>query len=471
MEKKGKVLFIVHDVYQDDNYLPIGIGYLVAVLKREGVDVKVCSQDIFHYSNEEMANLFLKNESYDLIGIGFLAARFKETILDLCETVNKYKKDAWLVLGGHGPSPIAEYVLEKTKADVVTIGEAEETIIELLKSKLSGGSLSQVKGIAYKTKDGIFVNERRKPIMDLDSLPLPEWSLFPIEKYINSFQFFGASKDDKTIEILTSRGCFNRCNFCYRMEWGIRFRSVGNVIKEIKFLKEKYGTNCFLMYDELFNFPKKRIFDFYEALKKNNLKIKFSCNARVDVFDEESAVCLKESGCVFLNFGFESSDQNVLNLMKKNTTVEQNIRALEIAKKVGIGIGLNFIWGNKGDTEESLKNNVKLIKQYNTYDQIRTIRPVTPYPGCELYYEAIEKGLLSGPEDFFEKFKNSDLFTVNFTDIPEEKFYKILFEANKELIIDHFMHTTKDMLAADKLIQDFHDLYFKGETGFRGARH
>ena len=134
-------------------------------------------------------------------------------------------------------------------------------------------------------------------------------------------------------------------------------------------------------------------------------------------------------------------------------------------------MGLNFIWGNIGDTEESLKGNVELIKKYNTYDQIRTIRPVTPYPGCDLYYEAIQKGLLTGPEDFFDKFKNSDLFTVNFTDIPEEKFYKLLFEANKELIIDHFSHTTKDMEEGNRLIKDFYNLYFKRETNFRGARH
>jgi len=471
MNQRGKVLFIIHDVYQDDNYLPIGVGYLVAVLRKRGVDVKVCCQDIFHYSNEEMADLFLKNEEYDLIGIGFLAARFKETIIGLCETVNKYKKNAWLVLGGHGPSAIPEYVLEKTNADLVMIGEGEETIIELLQSKLSDGNLSKIKGIAFQSKEGIKINEIRKPVSDLDSLPFPDWSLFPVQKYIDSVQFFGAEKGDKTIEILTSRGCFNRCNFCYRMEWGIRFRTVDNVIKEIKLLQEQYGTNCFLMYDELFNFPKKRIFDFYQAVKKNDLKIKFSCNARVDVFDEEGAIWLKESGCRFLNFGFESSDQKVLDLMKKHTTVEQNIRAIEIAKKVGIGLGLNFIWGNIGDTEKSLWCNVELIKKYNTYDQVRTIRPVTPYPGCELYYEAIKRGLLSGPEDFFEKFKNSDLLTVNFTDIKDDKFYEMLFEANKELITDHFMHTTKDMNEASKLIQDFDNLYFKNKLDFRGARH
>lgn len=471
MNQKGKVLFIIHDVYQEDNDFPLGIGYLAAVLKKEGADVKVCCADLFHYSNQKLARLYLENENYDLICLGFLAARFRETILDLCQTINKFKKNAWLILGGHGPTAIPEYVLEKTKADIVALGEAEETMVELLKCKLEGGNLSQIKGIAYRSSDHIVINERREPIRDLDSLPFPEWPLFPMERYTTCLELFAMDKDDKVLGILTSRGCVNRCNFCYRMERGIRFRSIENVIEEMKILKNRYGVNYFMLQDELFIFSKKRVLDFYQGLKKNNLKIKFYCQARTDLFDEEIATCLKEIGCTFLNFGMESSDQNVLNLMRKNATVEQNIRAAEITRKVGIGLGLNFIWGNKGDTEQSLRNNVKFIKQYNTYDQIRTIRPVTPYPGSELYYEAIERGLLAGPEDFFNKFKNSDLLTVNFTDIPEEKFYKLLFEANKELIIDHFEHTTKDMREANKLINSFYNLYFKGEIKFRGARH
>ena len=467
---KGKVLLIIPDVYQDDNDFPLGIAYLAAVLKKHGAHVDVACQDVYHWSNEELAERFLKNNEYDLIGVGFLAARFKETIIPLAETINKYKKGAWFVLGGHGVSPIVEYVFDKTKADITTIGEAEETVVDLLDCKVNGKSLSRVKGIAYRNNKGIVFNERRGPVKDLDSIPFPEWSLFPMEKYTTCLNLYRADKDDKTMGILTSRGCFNRCNFCYRMEEGIRFRSIDNVIEEIKLLNQRYGITYFSMYDELFNFPKKRTIEFCKAIKDNNLKIKFSCSARVDVFDEETAVYLKEAGCTFLNFGFESSNQNVLDLMNKNITVEKNIKAAEIARKVGIGLGLNFIWGNKGDTKESLRGNVELIKRFNTYDQVRTIRPVTCYPGSPLYYEAIEKGLLKGPEDFFKKFKNSDLLTVNFTDIPEDEFYKLLFDANKELLRDHFEHTSQ-VKDADNLIQNFYNLYFKGKVNFRGARN
>lgn len=471
MSSNGKVLFIVHDVYQEDNHFPLGYAYMGAMLKRKGYHVEVCCQDVFHYTNEELAEKFLKNQHYDLIGVGFMAARFEETVLGLCETINKNKKDAWLVLGGPGASAIPEYVLKKTGADVAAVGEAEQTIVELLKCKIEGGDRSTVKGIAYRIGNEVIVNERRPVITDLDSIPFPDWSLFPMDKYTTCFKPFRATKKDKALGILTSRGCINRCSFCYRMEKGIRIRSIDNVIGEMVRLNSDYDVSYFYMNDELFVFSKKRVFEFKEALKRAKLKIRYSCSARVDVFDREIVNALKESGCVFVNFGMESSDQKVLDLMNKNTIVEENIKAAEITNSAGVGLGLNFIWGNKGDTEESLKNNVKLIKKYNLYDQLRTTRPVTPYPGSDLYYDAIEQGLLSGPEDFFKKFKNSDLSTVNFTDIPNDLFYKMLFEANKDLVIDHYMHTTKNMEEANRIIHDFYNLYFKGQTKFRGARH
>lgn len=471
MDLKGSnVLFIIHDLYQDDNHFPLGIGYLSAVLKNEGAHIDVYCMDIFHYSNNELSEM-LKVNSYDLICVGFLAARFKETVLDLCKVITTHKKSAWLILGGHGPSPIPEYILDKTQADVVVIGEGEDTLPEILKCKLVGGDLSKIHGIAFKDDGVLQTTGRRKPVHTLDSLPFPEWTLFPMEEYISCLKLFRYEPQDRCFGILTSRGCINRCNFCYRMEKGIRFRSIKNVIEEISILNERYGVNYFLMNDELFVYPKKRIFEFRDELQKTDIKIKFVCNARVDVFDKEVASCLKEAGCQFLNFGMESSDQNVLDLMHKNTSVEENIHAAEIAKTAKIGLGLNFIWGNLGDTEASLKNNAALIKKYTTYDYIRTIRPVTPYPGCDLYYYAIEKGLLKGPDDFFERFSNSDLMMVNFMEIPEKRVYELLFEVNKDLILDYYAHTSKDENAANKLIEEFRKLYFEGASTFRGARH
>ena len=469
--KKNKVLFIIHDVYQEDNQFPMGPAYLAAVLHKKGANVESYCMDVFHYTLDELAEHLQKNE-YDLIGVGFMAARFKETILDLCNVINKNKKNAWLVLGGPGPSPIPEYILRKTNADLVTIGEAENTIIDLLKCKIEKGDLSKVDGIAYLEKGEFKKTNQNKIFYNLDELPLPLWEIFPMDKYTTCLKVFNQEPSEKGFVILTSRGCINKCNFCYRMERGLRIRSICNIIEELKILYEKYGVNCYFFQDELFVLNKKRLLEFEQALKEINLKIKFSCNARADIMDKEIVEILKRCGCQFINFGFESSDEEVLKIINKNVTVEQNIKTLKIVKEIGgIGMGLNFIWNNIGDTEESLMKNVELIKKYNTYFHCRTIRPVTPYPGSDLYYTAIEMGKLNGPGDFFEKFRNSDLILINFMRMSNKKAYELLLKANTKLILDHHQHTDGDMEKAKQLIQQFKDLYLNKTKSFRGLRH
>jgi radical SAM superfamily enzyme YgiQ (UPF0313 family) len=408
-----------------------------------------------------------------MICVGFMAARFKETIIDLCQTINDKKKDAWLVLGGHGPSPIPDYIMEITKADIITIGEAENTIIDLLETKIKNSNLRNIAGIAYRDEKGeTIVNQRAVPVEKLDEIPFPLWEAFPMEKYVSSVRVYGQEKGEKSLSIITSRGCVNRCNFCYRLEKGIRTRSIPNIIEEMRILYDKFGVTCYFFQDELFVLNKKRLLDFENALKDSGLKIKFFCNARVDIMDEEMISILKRCGCKFINFGFESSNDKVLKLMKKNATAAQNLKVLKMVKKEGgIGFGLNFIWNNIGDDEATLRENAKLIKKYNTYDQCRTIRPVTPYPGSDLYYEAIRLGKIKGPGDFFDKFKNSDLITINFMEIPDSRAYELLIEINTDLILDHYRHTGQSMQKAKQLITNLRDLYAGKIKNFRGVRH
>jgi len=464
----GRVLFVNPDLHQEDNHFPHGYGYMAATLLQEGADVSAFCMDVFHYTNRQLAD-YLDRHEFDLICVGFLAARFKETVEELLRVIDAHCKNAWLVIGGPGPSPIPEWMLNNTPADIVCIGEAEETIVDLLRCKVEGGSLAEVSGVAFGDGKFVYGTERRKPIHKLDSIPFPAWDLFPMDRYTTCLSLWGMEPGDRTLGMITSRGCTDRCSFCYRMESGIRFRSVENVIEEIEILKDRYGVNCYFMNDELFAASKSRVFKLCAALQE--LDIKFSANARVDKFSEEMARSLQDSGCTFVNIGFESSSQEVLDRMNKRTTVEENVRAAEICREIGIGFGLNFLWGLPGDTAETLWGNVAFIKKYNAYDQLRTIRPVTPYPGCPLYYQAIEEGLLEGPGDFFDKFRNSDLITVNFTDLDTDACHRFLFAANWDLIHDHQKHTDMTVAESTRLIEDFRRLYFDKDVLFRGARH
>jgi Fe-S oxidoreductase len=319
-EDSKKVLFIIHDLHQDDIHFPLGPAYLAAVLEKAGAVVEIYDMQAHHYTNDELAE-YLDGSKYSLICVGFLSARFKDTVQPLLDVIAQHKNSgACLVLGGHGPSATPEWMLENTPADIICVGESEETIVELYEWGAEFKPLlrSEMKGIAYRGWMGeITSTERRKPVQDLDSIPFPAWHLFDMDKYSTALQLWGMEPGEKALTMITGRGCTNRCSFCYRLERGIRFRSVNSVIAEMKQLRDKYGITGYFLNDELFVASKLRLFKLRDALKENDLHIKFSCNVRVDLFDYEIAVCLKEIGCTFANIGFESTDQNVLDLIEK----------------------------------------------------------------------------------------------------------------------------------------------------------
>ena len=464
-------LIVIHDNHQENNVFPLGAGYIASTLIKEGVNVQVYCMDVYHYSNTELEDYIKKND-FDLILLGFMVPRFRRTVRELCKVIEDFcGDDCWFVLGGYGPSAIPEYILSETGAKIVCVGESDRTIVDVIFARKGEKKLSDVKGIVYREKNSFITNERREKIKKLDELEFPAWDLFPMDVYTTNLKFPGMNSGDKAFPIISSRGCTDRCTFCFRLETGSRSRSPDNVVKEMKLLNEKYGVTYFYFVDELAIISKKQILKLALKIKNALPDIKYRMDCRVTVFDEEIALALKESGCAFLNIGFESSSQVVLDQMQKRVTKEQNVRAAEIACKYDIGIGLNFIWGMPGDNEKTLKENAEFIKKYNQYDQLRTIRPVTPYPGSPLYYKAIAENKLSGPEDFFEKFENSDRYMVNFMGIDDSDVYKALLEVNSELIKDHFINTDKDMNKANKMIAELERLYRDAEYFYTGPKN
>jgi hypothetical protein len=467
----GRVLFVIPDNFQDDNVFPLGPGYLAGVLRQARVHVDTYCMDVFHYTEEQLEE-YLRSHEYDLVCVSFMAPRFKRGVESMCRVVARAKnKDAWFVMGGYGPSSIPDFMLERTGADIVAVGEGEETILEIMMAKRGMGiTLDQIQSITYRDGDKIVTNERRKTIRYLNQLPFPAWDLFPMDRYTSCLKFAGMLPGEKAFPIISTRGCTDKYTFCFRLDKGIRVRGPESVVAEMKHLNEHYGVTYFYFCDELAIVSRKQIFQLLDEIKAKLPPIRFRMDCRVSLFDDEIALRLKDAGAAFLNIGFETSSQTVLDQMNKRATVEQNIRAAEIAVKHGIGIGINMIWGMPGDDLDSLRQNAAFIKRFNQYDQIRTIRPVTPYPGSPLYFQAMRAGKLAGPDDFFEKFKNSDLYMVNFVGIPEKEIYETPYEVNKDLVYDHFKHTSGDMNAAEELVSRFRDLYFNGVTNFSGPR-
>ena len=127
---------------------------------------------------------------------------------------------------------------------------------------------------------------------------------------------------------------------------------------------------------------------------------------------------------------------------------------------------LNFIFGNKGDNRKTIEKAVNFLLKYDDFAQKRTIRPVTPYPGSPLYYDAIAMGSLdkdNPAEDFYEKkHLNSDLICTNFTELTDEEFYECLKWANTKLMENYYNKQRDGTLSQIKSLYDDKDVTFRG---------
>ncbi len=461
-----KILLVVYDNDAFVHWFPQGLAYIAAVLLKEGNSVEIYNQDKNHYPDEHLTH-YLNENGFDIIGVSVIAGYYQyRKLLKISDAIQKSNQRPVYILGGHGPSPEAEFFLKKTGADVCVIGEGEITVVELMEAIAGKKSLAGIKGIAFREGDNVTINTRRSLIKDIDTILFPAYELFPMD-YYRLLRMPFAANGEFVLPIISGRGCTFECNFCYRLDEGFRPRSNDSLIEEILFLKKNYAITYFVFSDELLMSSVSRVVSLCEDFIKANLNMKWSCNGRLNYAKPEVLKLMKEAGCVYINYGIEAMDNQILKNMKKGLTTKQIIKGIEATREAGITPASNILFGNIGENRKTLDKGAEfLLKYYDEGAELRTIRPVTPYPGSPLYYYAIEKGLLKDCEDFYEnKHTNSDLLAVNFTDMSDDEFHRCLLEANERLIQQYF---DKRCIAT---LEQTRKLYLEKDHSFRGFRH
>ena len=459
-----KVLLINYDNESLVQWFPQGIAYVAATLLKYGHEVEIYEQDIHHYPESHLTDK-LDNEYFDIVGLSFIGGyyEYKKALL-ISEAVNKSKQRPFYILGGFGPSPAPHYFLKKMGADAIVKGEGEATIVELLDFLKEGKDLKDVLGIAYRKGDETFENHGRPLIEDVDSIPMPAYHLFNIEHY-RLLRMPNCEKTDFIMPLLSGRGCTFTCNFCYRMDKGFRGRSNEAIIEEMRYLRDNFGITYIAFSDELLMSSLQRTMSLCQAIKDADLGMKWDCNGRLNYSKPKVLKLMKEAGCVFINYGIEAFDNQILKNMDKVLTTKQIEEGIKATLDAGISPGFNIIFGNIDETRETLMKGVEFLLKYDDGAQLRTIRPVTPYPGSPLYHHAIKEGLLEGVEDFYEnKHTNSDLMTCNFTKLSDDEFYEALMEAN-EILLDNYQQRMKQNTK-----EQLKKLYIGRDASFRGFR-
>ncbi|NQV47717.1 MAG: cobalamin B12-binding domain-containing protein [Rhodospirillaceae bacterium] len=457
-----RVLLVVYDNASYTHIFPMGMGYVASVLEKSGHDVDVYSQDQHHYPDEHLTQ-YLNENKYDVIGVSLIAGYYQyQKLLGISKAIDRSKNRPIYIIGGYGPTPEPEFFLHKTGADIIVMGEGEETTVELMTALADKTPLDSVAGIAFRNGKEVTINPRRPLIEDLDSIPWPAYHKFPIE-YYRMVREVNAGPLDFTIPMMSARGCTFKCTFCYRMDTGYRARNPKDLLDEVEFLNKEYGITYVSFQDDLLMSSVSHTEDVCREFVRRNLGVKWNCNGRLNYCSLDLLKMMKQAGCVFINYGIESMDNEVLKKMKKGLREEQIVKGIEETLEVGISPGLNMMFGNIGDTRETLKKAVDFLVKYDDFAQMRTIRPVTPYPGSPLYFDAIGKGMIKDVEDFYEnKHLNSDLLAANFTEMSDDEVYECLAEANTTLLENYHNAAKQGALAQVKTLYGGKDANFRG---------
>lgn len=310
------------------------------------------------------------------------------------------------VLFGIHPSNRYAELLEDG-ADCCIIGEPEMTALELADAIACGTSLHQVAGIAFHDNSELITTRQREFLVNLDDLPVPDWSLIDTENYRLPFN------NKRFLLVNTNRGCPYSCTFCNAHTYygrHHRHRSVSHIMHELRNNVEQFGVTDFMFWAEEFILDKAFVHALCKEIVASGLSVNWVCNSRVDAVDREVLTSIRRAGCWNIAFGIESGVQDILDHTNKGISLHQIVAAVEMAKDAGLHVTGHVIIGLPNDSRDSIAQTERFIDSLDL-DFVQYYCAM-PYPGTELYREAQKHGWLT-TTDWKQWEHNRSVLTYN----------------------------------------------------------
>lgn len=368
---------------------PLGLAILASTLRLKGFQPQILDCEALQLRAEDAFRKILEINP-DIVGFTATTVAIHNAVA-LGELL-KERTALPTVIGGVHVSSLPEDTLERFPSfDYGVFGEGEETFPEMLEHLNGTAGLSGVQGVLYRENGKVVKNPRRPFLRNLDDLPYPAWDLLPeLAAHYRPPVFMYQRLP--SMSIMTSRGCPGHCTFCNSSLFGsrVRFHSVDYVMGMIEELVYRYGIRDIQVYDDTFVVNRPRLQEFCRRLMDMKIKVGWSANARVDCVDPEMLGLMKKAGCFILSFGIESGDPRILKEIKKGITLEQVEQALTWTKDAGIMSKGYLMFGNVGETQESLETTQRFVLKLPV--DLITTTFFTPLPGSEDYERATQFG-------------------------------------------------------------------------------
>ena len=340
------------------------------------IDMQAESEDFSHFETFDQP---------DYVGITSTTVT-ANAAYHVVSTIRDLWKDVKIVMGGVHATIAPKEILSNKAINYVIRGEGERSLAKLI----SGAQPEEIKGLAEMRDDGYWQHPETDFIEDLDEMPMPAYHLLPMDKYRPPL---GGAIRQPTSSIFSTRGCPGKCTFCNSaLEPKTRFRSPENVVKEIRYLIDQYGIREVSFYDDTFLAKRRRVQEICHLLIREKVDITWTCMSRINYADFETLQLMSKAGCHMVCYGVESADEQILRNIKKGIKLQDVKKVVEMTKKAGIRTRLSFMFGNPGETIETMQKSYQFAIDSDP-DMVQ-FNITTPYPGTEMYKWADANGYL-----------------------------------------------------------------------------
>ena len=405
---------------------PMGIMYIASYLRMHDYEsVRLFDARLYKEPVKEFYKLMSEYQP-DILGISALTleAAYLHTISYIAKSVNRHVR---IVAGGPYATSTPATLMNDKNIDIAVIGEGEVTFKDLLDVYERDGDLHNIRGIVFKSYDGIITTPSRPYREVLDTLPFPAWDLVDLNEY---FQRRGMSTVGirHYMTIFTSRGCPFHCTYCHNI-MGKRFRSrsVENVIEEMKILRERYNIDDFEIIDDISNYDRERFKRLMRVIidMKWEITLSFPNGVRTDMLDDEIIHLMKKAGTSEISVAVETASPRLQHMVKKNLHLEKIQVMIDRAVKDGIFVRGFFMLGFPTETKEEMEATIDFACRSKLHGAI--FFKVNPFGGTELYNQAHETGKLPS-EMNTAHFSYYDT-PFNLSELPNKKFNRLYTKA------------------------------------------
>jgi radical SAM superfamily enzyme YgiQ (UPF0313 family) len=379
---------------------PFGILYLADALEKAGFSPRLIHEEGTQANIQALVDL-VSQEEPSFVGFSVVTGPSIIPSLEASMEV-KQRCDVPVVWGGLQPTLLPEMTLEKTCIDLLAIGEGEETVVELAQVLsqygLKASKLEKVAWTAFK-KDGQFTFTEPRPfIKNLDNYHIA-WHYLDIERYIRPEIYLASEWGEgwkRATAINTSRGCPWRCGFCYNQAVNrrtFRAQSAARVVQDVQNLKAHHNISGIRFSEDHFFSDQRRAMEIIR-----NIEIPWSATIRVDDITRGGDAFVRElaeNRCTLLRCGVESGSQRVLDLIRKDISLDQIREAAALCNKYGVRIGFLFLLGFPGESCAEVCQTFDLMDELAEMSKhfiVALPAIFCPFPGTPLLDVAIEQG-------------------------------------------------------------------------------